>query len=123
MPYARTRTARAAVEGRALARLPADVLRSLLAASQRVGRGFRHRARWLADFGNADLSGAPPAAFDGWRWQAVVWSLADPPELEQAFRTALTWSPLWNPHDRMDDPSPVVLQLQRDLRTYVDGLL
>src|SRR5262249_29894366 len=112
-------------------RLPADVLRSLLAASQRVGRGFHTRARWLADFANADLAGATADALDAWRWQALVWSLADPPDLEAAVATgarratvqALTWSPLWHPHLAADDPHPVVVQLQRDLRGCLNGLL
>src|SRR5436190_21974062 len=85
----------------------------------------------MAGFANADLSsGAGGAAAgeahsvaDAWRWDLMVWTLNDPPDLERAFRAVLTWSPLWNPQALADDPSPVVRQLHRDLRTYLDRLL
>ncbi len=123
MSRQRSRKARQLVAARPVAHLPADVLRALLAASQRVGRGFPNRARWLAGFANAELAHAKASGLDAWRWQAIVWSLADPPDLEVAFRAALSWSPLWNPHTQADDPSPVVRQLHRDLRAYLDRLL
>lgn len=123
MPHTRVRRPKKPVEAHSQARLPADVLRALLGASQRVGRGFPERARWMADFTNADLASATPATLDGWRWQAIVWALANPPDLEHALLAALSWSPLWNPHSQADTPAPVVRQLHRDLRAYLDRLL
>lgn len=124
MARQRRRKAGQLVAARPRAHLPADVLRALLAASQRVGRGFPDRARWLAGFANADLAHAKASGLDAWRWQAIVWSLADPPDLEVAFRAPpLSWSPLWDPQRTVDDPSPVVRQLHRDLRAYLDRLL
>ena len=131
MPHERARSPKKRPAALPPPRLPADVLTALLAASQAVGRGFPERARWLVSFANADLTHATPAAFNAWRWQAIVWSQADPADLGLAFARGasgtsvqpLTWGPLWEPHALADDPAHAVRHLQRHIRACLDGLL